>query len=202
MWTLTRNAVIALTLAALGACGSGHQEGATTKAPTAAARTAALNAANALSRNMVSAVSAVKPGSSPLPLQVKFELSQRPEVDQPLEVNLAVVPTTPNFDRIFGKVEGEDGLEVVGSGELSGAERPAEGVPIQYTVKVLPKQDGIYTLTATFSGVDTAGQVSTQAYAIPIIAGQGFPDLPSKPAPAAATPAKTAASPSRAPTQR
>lgn len=202
MWTFTRNAAVVLTVAILGACGSGHNGAPAAKSATQAAKKAAANSADTLSRNMVAAVTAVKPGSAPLPLQVKFELSQRPEVAQPLEVSLAIVPTTPNFDRIFGKVEGEEGLEVLGTGDLPGAEKPVEGVPIQYTVKVLPKQDGIYTLTATFSGVDTAGQVSTQAYAIPIIAGQGFPDLPTKPTPAAGTPAKTAASPTSTPTQR
>jgi hypothetical protein len=73
-------------------------------------------------------------------------------------------------------------------------------VPIQHVFKVLPKQDGIYTLTATLSGVDTAGQVTTQAYAIPIIAGRGFPDLPVKPA--TAPPAKTAAAQPPAPASR
>jgi hypothetical protein len=193
MWIFTRNTVAVLALAAaVCGCGSG-QDSSATRAAAKAARKAAAQPADALSRNMVAAVTSVKPGSSPLPIQVKFELGQRPEVAQPLDVNLAIVPLTPNLDRIYGKVEGEEGLEVVDSAELTGLEKPVEGVPIQQVFKVLAKTDGIYTLTATISGVDSAGQVATQAYVIPIIAGRGFPDLPVKPATTTAPAAKTAA---------
>ena len=200
MWILSRN-----TLAAWRspppwrACGSGHDK----QAAAAAAK---------VTRKTVK-----HPGGYPLaqhggggdvgqtrlhalPIQVKFELGQRPEVAQPLDVTIAIVPLSPNLDRIYGKVEGEEGLEVVDSAELSGLEKPAEGVPIQHVFKVLPKQDGIYTLTATLSGVDSAGQVSTQAYAIPIIAGRGFPDLPVQAGDP--PPAKTAAAQPPAPASR
>ena len=92
-------------------------------------------------------------------------------------------PLTANLDRIYGKVEGEEGLERgrVGA-SCPGRRSRVEGVPIQHSFKVLPKQDGIYTLTATLSGWTAGGQVSTQAFSIPIIAGRGFPDLPVKPA--------------------
>jgi hypothetical protein len=197
MWILTRNTLAVLALAAaVGACGSGHDSKAAAAPPADAP---AVDAGGYASRNMVAAVTSVA-GSTALPIQVKFELGQRPEVAQPLEVNIAIVPLSPNLDRIYGKVEGEEGLEVVDSAELSGLEKPAEGVPIQHVFKVLPKQDGIYTLTATLSGVDTAGQVTTQAYTIPIIAGRGFPDLPVKPT--TAPPAKTAAAQPPAPASR
>ena len=199
MRILTRHTAILLTVLGLSACGSDHHsQAASTAAAARAAAKAAANPANGLSRNMVNAATEVKSGSTPLPVQVKFEITQRPEVGQPVDVNLAIIPTTPNFDRMMSQVQGEEGLELVGSPELPTSEKPGEGVPIQHTVKVLPKSDGIFDLTITVSGVDTAGQVSTQAYQIPIIAGQGFPDLPAKPAAPAA--AKTAAS--QAPAQR
>jgi len=141
---------------------------------------------------MVAAVATVKPGTPPLPVQLKFDLREKPEVGQPLDVDLALVLLSGNIDRVFGKVAGEDGLEIVGGGDLQEAPKPAEGTPIQYSVKVLPKQDGIYNLTATIS-VDSAGQISTQAFSIPLIAGQGIPDLPS--APAAKGPATASSQP-------
>ena len=200
MWILSRNTVAVLALAAaVGACGSGHDKQAAAAAAKVTRKTVT-TPADTLSRNMVAAVTSVKPGSTALPIQVKFELGQRPEVAQPLEVTIAIVPLSPNLDRIYGKVEGEEGLEVVDSPELSGLEKPAEGEPLQHVFKVLPKQDGIYTLTATLSGVDSAGQVTTQAYAIPIIAGRGFPDLPVKAA--NPPPAKTAAAQPPAPASR
>jgi hypothetical protein len=200
MRILTRHTAITLAALALSACDSGHHGQSSAAAASAAARAAAKAAPSSgatLSRNMVSAVTAVKPGSTPLPVQVKFEITQRPEVGQPLEVNIAFIPTTPNFDRMTGQVQGEDGLELVGPAELTAAEKPTEGVPVQHTVKVVPKSDGIYNLTVTVSCVDTAGQVSAQAYEIPIIAGQGFADLPAAPAPVAAKTAASAAPPKR-----
>jgi hypothetical protein len=192
MRILIRHTLIALAVLGLSACDSGHHgQTATANAAARAAAKAASDSANALSRNMVSAATEVKSGSTPLPVQVKFEITERPEVGKPLDVNVAIIPTTPNFDRLMTQAQGEEGLEVVGSADLPTSEKPTEGTPVQHIVKVLPKTDGIYNLTLTVSGVDTAGQVSSQAYQIPIIAGQGFPDLPATPA-AAKTAASTA----------
>jgi hypothetical protein len=182
MWNITRNAVPALALAVLlGGCGSG-KEG----APGASSHVArkAVSPAEQLSRSLVGGVTQTKPGSAPLPVEVKFALRAKPEPAQPLDVTISIVPTASNLDRVFGKVEGEEGLELVSSGELEGAERPVENTPIERTVKVLPKQDGIYTLTATIS-VDMGGSISSQTYVFPVIAGNGLPDLPANPKAAA-----------------
>ena len=170
-------------LAFVGGCGSGH------KGQQAASQAGAtrVKAEDGLVR-MVAAVTSVKPGNTPLPVQLKFDLRQRPEVGQPLDVDIAVVPMSAAIDRVFGKVAGEEGLDLVSGADLQEAGKPVEGTPIQYSIKVLPKQDGIYTLTAVLS-VDSGGVISSQTYAIPVIAGQGIPDLP-----AAAPKAATAAS--------
>jgi hypothetical protein len=176
-------------LALVGGCGSGKKA---TQAGPAAATKKTQHTDDAIAR-MVAGVTSVKPGSTPLPLQLKFDLRQRPEVAQPLDVDLAVIPLSGAIDRVFGKVAGEEGLELVSGGDLQEATKPVEGVPIQYSLRVLPKQDGIYTLTANIS-VDAGGVISTQTYTIPVIAGQGIPDLPAGPAPNKA-PATAASSP-------
>jgi len=102
-------------------------------------------------------------------------------------VTISITPTAGNLDRVFGRVEGEEGLELVSSGELEGADRPPENTPIERTVKVLAKQDGIYTLTTTVS-VDMGGSVASQTYVFPVIAGGGLPDLPAAKSAAAAKP--------------
>jgi hypothetical protein len=183
MWNITRNTLLALALAVLlAACGSG-KEGASGSSSHVAKK--AMSPAEQLSRSLVSGVTQTKPGSAPLPVQVKFALQAKPEPAQPLDVTISIVPTASNLDRVFGKVEGEEGLELVSSAELEGAERPAENTPIERTVKVLPKQDGIYTLTATVS-VDMGGSISSQTYVFPVIAGNGLPDLPANTKAAAA----------------
>ena len=192
-WILCRNLALSLAAAALVAgCGS--------RSPGAGARPAAgkpvsrstLNASDELLRNMVGAVAANKP--SALPIQVKFELRDRPQVGQPVELDLAIVPMSASVDRVSGKVEGEEGVEVVEGAQIAPTDRPAEGTPIRQSVKVLPRQDGIFTVRVVVT-VDAAGQTSSEAYAIPLIAGSGTPDLPAKPAgPATAAAVAAAAS--------
>jgi len=189
-------AAVLVGLALAGGCGSSHK--ATQAANTAAAAKKTQRADDGLAR-MVAGVTSVKPGSTPLPLQLKFDLRERPQVAQPLDVDLVVIPLSGAIDRVFGKVVGEEGLELVSGGDLQQAAKPVEGAPIQYSVQVLPKTDGIYTLTASIS-VDSAGVISTQTYDIPVIAGQGIPDLPAGPTPskASATAASRPATPGAA----
>jgi hypothetical protein len=183
MWNITRNSLPVLALATLlAACGSG-KDGATGGGVHLAKK--AVSPAEQLSRSLVSGVTQTKPGSTPLPVLVKFALAAKPEPAQPLDVTISITPTASNLDRVFGRVEGEEGLELVSSGELEGAERPPENTPIERTVKVLAKQDGIYTLTTTVS-VDIGGSIASQTYVFPVIAGSGLPDLPASPKAAAA----------------
>jgi hypothetical protein len=51
-------------------------------------------------------------------------------------------------------------------------------------VTVVPKADGIYTLTATVS-TEVDGQTTNTAFAIPVIAGSGLPELTAKSPPSA-----------------
>jgi hypothetical protein len=187
MWNITRNAAAGLVVSTLlCACGSSEQ-GAQSQSAANRSRKL-LNPAQTLALSMVTAATQVKPGSAPLPVQVKFALRARPDVAQPLDIDLQIVPTAGNLDRVFGRVEGDDGLELVGSDELAEAEKPVENTPIERSIKVLPKKNGIYVVTASIS-VDMGGQISTQTYQVPVIAGSGIPDLPTKPA----TPAHSAA---------
>jgi len=195
MWILGRNLALSVVAAALfvgcGWLSSG--DGPNAAAPKPVTRKA-VNANDELLRNMVSAVAANKP--SALPIQVKFELRDRPQVGQPIELGLAIVPMSASVDRISGRVEGEEGLEVIEGAQIGATDHPAEGAPIRQSVKVLPKQDGILMVHAVMT-VEAAGETSSEAYAIPLIAGGGAADLPGKPAGSAAKAAVAAAAPSR-----
>ena len=166
--------------AILGACSSGETPGAAASAarPSQAAQRKSLPS-NVLSPDMVSAVSAGGTGAPAV--QVKFELRQRPGVAQPVDIDLAIVPASGALDRVSGKVEVGDGLELVAGGEIPPTERPVEGVPILHSIKVLPKKDGIFTVSAVL-GVDAAGESSSQTFSIPVIVGAGLPEQPAKPA--------------------
>jgi hypothetical protein len=197
MRNLTRNALAGVVLVALlGACGS-SQDG-SSQAVNTAHKTRKNEAKGAY---MVSAVTQTKPGTAPQPVQVKFALRSRPTPNQALDVNLQIVPTASNLDRITGHVDGDEGLEMVGSGELAEAEKPVENTPIERSLQVLPKHDGIYTLTATVT-VEMGGQSSTQTYQFPVISGTGLPDLPAPTKPAAPANATASAASASTPAAR
>lgn len=176
MRIFTRLAVCsALSLALLAGCGSGHDA-----APAAAAGAAAKKAAppaDPLARSLVAAVASIKAGTPPIPVQVKFALHDHPQVGTPVDMDLAVIPTAATLDRVFGKVEGEEGLAVVSGAELPDTQKPQEGAAVHHSLQLLARQDGIYELTVTVS-VDSGGILSTQAFTIPVLAGRGMADLP------------------------
>jgi hypothetical protein len=190
MWMFSRNLLSGLAAAAmLWGCGSGQPAGGMAGAPKAApSGKKPVNPAQALLRSMVGAVPANR--SANVPVQVKFQLRERPDVAQPVDVDLVIVPTSPHVDRISGQVQVDDGLELVDGAQIPTTDRPAEGVPITHGIKVLPKRDGIFTFSAVLS-VDYGGQTATQTYAMPMIAGSGVTNLPAKPATSAVPTAAT-----------
>jgi len=176
-WIFGRNLALSVAAAALlVGCGWGSSGDAAKPAAAKPATAKAVSAADQLSRNMVGAVAANKPAA--LPIQVKFELRDRPQVGQPVELDLAIVPMSASVDRVSGKVEGEEGVEVVEGAQIAPTDRPAEGTPIRQSVKVLPRQDGIFTV-----------------HVVVTVDASGTPDLPAKPAgPATAAAVAAAAS--------
>jgi len=184
MRQLTRNAVVGLAAVAI-LCACGSKQTANTAAPSAGAHRPP-SAAQTLARSMVSAVPASKP--SAVPVQVRFALRTRPTVAEPLDIGLVLLPTSA-VDRISGKVVTDDGLELVEGGQIASADRPAEGVPIEHAVKLLPRRDGIFTFNAVLT-VDSGTQSSTETFSMPVIVGAGLTESAPKPAaaPAAAGP--------------
>jgi len=181
IWILSRNIALSIAAAALlASCGSRSSGDGATQTASRPLTRKSLSAAQELSRNMVSAVAANKP--SALPIQVKFELRDRPRVGQPVNLDLAIVPMSAAVDRVSGKVEGEEGLDIIDGADIAATDRPVEGAPIRQAVKVLPNQEGILSVHAVVA-VDSGGQTSSEAYAIPLIvgaAGSGSPGVPGK----------------------
>src|ERR1700691_1453082 len=90
MWSFSRNlvwlAVVAGVAGAVWGCSGGQPSAAAKHAVAAAAAKKAANPQEQRLRNMVSAVPANKPGG--VALQVKFELRGRPDLGQPVDVDL------------------------------------------------------------------------------------------------------------------
>jgi hypothetical protein len=115
---------------------------------------------------------AVTTGKGAAPVNVKFHLAARPEPGQPLTVDFALIPDQ-TVASLSARFEGDSGLALVSGGQVAAVGKPAPQVPIRHTVVVLPKADGIYTLTAT---VTATGEEDprVRAFTVPVIAGQGL----------------------------
>ena len=77
---------------------------------------------------------------------------------------------------LAAKFEGDDGLSVVGGDQVPTVEKPAPNVPIHHAVTVLPKANGMYTVTATLT-VTTDGDPKVHSFSVPVISGSGLPQL-------------------------
>src|SRR2546421_2627977 len=166
---------LAATVTLLG-CGSGDTPGIAGGGAKPAAAPRTPQPGEVVSPNMVSAVGGARIG--PASVQVKFELRERPDVAQPLDIDLVILPASASLDRVYGRVEVADGLQLTEGAQIAPTDHPVEGAPIHHSIRVLPTKDGIFTVNAVVS-VDSAGQSSSQTFSMPIIVGAG-PALPVK----------------------
>lgn len=172
MRTLTRCAAIVLAAGlALAGCGSGKSP----IGPMMAARhplslKKPLVKGPKLPTDMVGAVGDARPGAARVAL--RFDLRARPQVAQPLDVDLVILPSA-GLDRVYGKVEASDGLELVSGADIAPTDKPpAEDVPISRSIRVVPQREGVLTLRATVFA-DSGGVPSSQTFSIPLIAVAG-----------------------------
>jgi hypothetical protein len=120
-------------------------------------------------------VAGVSPSKAGPPIGLKFNLREPPQAGQMLDVDVALLPDAPAINRIFAKFRAGEGLDLVEGGEMAAVEKPATGTVIRHVVRVLPKQDGIFTVSATVS-VELADDSIMRTYTIPVIVGDGFPE--------------------------
>ena len=159
--------VLALLLAG---CGE-SQPDPTAPTPTKSVRKASAGAGDT---EMTSAFSATR--GQPGLVEVKFKLSKRPAVGEPVEIELALIPTV-ELERLFARFQGSDGLQIVAGGESEHFEHPAKGAPVTHKVTVTATADGIYSVTAIVLA-DSDKESIARTFSIPLIAGQGLTETP------------------------
>ena len=167
-------------LLGVSGCGSGTSPAAATSAANAKAHkqhksTTAKPGEEPLD-DMVAAVSTSKAGPS---VELKFSLPTRPEVGQVMDIDVAVVPRAPVPDTVSISFQVVDGIDIVDGSQLEPVGNLVEGTPIRHVVKILPKRDGIFALTAVVS-FTSANLDSSRTFSIPLIAGEGMPDQVAK----------------------
>jgi hypothetical protein len=161
-------AFILVAALALSACGSAEPD-----PSTANPNSARPGARNTGRPDMVAAVSSSR---TPGAVDLRFALSGRPTVGQPLDIQLALTPTV-ELDLLFVRFQASEGLDLVKGAETEHFDRPARGAGLTHSVTVIPKSDGIFNLMATVL-TDSPKESITRIYTIPIIAGSGLPELP------------------------
>ena len=167
---------VATLLLALHGCGSSKDSTDARngkKSATDASRKHVADPGNLPPADMVAAVSAGKGGP---PVELKFELRSSPQAGQALTVDFAILPDAQSIERVNAKFEGSDGLELVDGGVMAAVDKPAQGSVIRHVIQLVPKQDGIYTVTAAVS-VDLASDSITRTFTVPVIVGEGLPEL-------------------------
>ncbi|MFI4914266.1 MAG: hypothetical protein ACHQAR_03665 [Steroidobacterales bacterium] len=160
----------ALALGSTG-CGSSTHPGpgsaAAVQAPGSLAGAAKTDAA--VPPNDADMVSAVSAANSTTPVSVKFRLEGRPQVGQPLMIELVVIPAAgAEIEHIHASFQAGEGLQLQSDRNFD-AERPSAGVPLSQVLTVLPQQAGVLSLTATIL-VDSSSGSLARTYAIPLIA--------------------------------
>jgi hypothetical protein len=173
-------ALVAGCLGAAG-CGSGGQQ-AQSATTTTAGKSHKARKPEGTSKpgeeslgDMVAAVSSSK---GP-PVELKFALPVRPEVGQVTDIDVALVTSQPVPEGVSISFQVVDGLDIVEGSQLERIDKPAVGTPIRHVVKILPKRDGIFALTAVVSFTVSSLEMN-RTFSIPVIAGQGLPDQVAK----------------------
>jgi hypothetical protein len=95
-------------------------------------------------------VDASAQGKSQLPVQLKFELMQRPKVGQVLEINFALIPQIDASPAIV-KVNGGDGLTLGADAAEFDIPAATAGEVYRHTVNVTPAAEGVLILGVTVS---------------------------------------------------
>jgi hypothetical protein len=160
-----------LALAALAACDylpGHHHQAPASHGPTSTAATHVAQSADPLA-DMVAAVSLT---NEKAPIGVKFALRQQPEIGQPTQLDLVLVPAS-RFQRITVSFHADDGLAVSEGAHWDPIERPEVGVPLAHSLTLVPGHDGIFNLTATVL-TETDTDATARTFLIPLVAGTGF----------------------------
>ncbi|MGH8285404.1 MAG: hypothetical protein ACRETT_06520 [Steroidobacteraceae bacterium] len=164
-----RLVALAAPLAIFLACSPGTGEG----EPSTSKPSAGTVAKPAKKDPLADMVSAVSGGRASGPVELKFALAERPQVGQPLEVEIAVLPVSV-LDRVAANFQVGAGLELRSGGQMPAVNKPERGVPLSHRLTIVPLRDGIFFISAVVLA-DSPELSLTRTFSIPIIAGQGVP---------------------------
>jgi len=154
--------------AMLSACHKDDGSAAAPAAPVKPRLPVAARAGPTVAQQTANMVEAAAQGKSQLPVQLKFELTQRPKMGQVLEINLALIPQIDGTPAII-KVIGGDGLTVPSETSEFNIPAAAAGEIYRQTVNVTPDAEGVLLLGVTVS-LKHDELTDLKTFSIPLIA--------------------------------
>jgi uncharacterized lipoprotein len=113
-------------------------------------------------------VQAASQGKSQVPVELKFDIAQRPKVGQPLEINLALIAQIAASPATI-QVTGADDVTVAPGANQFDIPAEEAGEVYRQTVNVTPNAEGVLLLGVTVS-LKHDEIVDQRAFSIPIIA--------------------------------
>jgi hypothetical protein len=151
----------------LAACHGSDQAPGSKPAPAARAPTTAQGPTP--EQLTVGMVEAVTIGKSTLPVAVKFDLPRRPQVGQPLDVVIAVMPQdAAGSARV--EAAGVDGLQLGASAGPFDIPSPQAGQVYRLTVPVIPSAEGVQFLALVVS-LKRDDVIESRSFSVPLIVG-------------------------------
>jgi hypothetical protein len=164
----TARVLMLCTLGALSAC---HKDSETPAQPTP---TPHVSSAPVIAKKGPSAaqltagmVEAASQGKSQLPVELKFELKQRPTSGQALDIDIALIPQI-NAGAAGIQMTGGDGLTVAPSSSQIDLPAVEAGQVYRQSVKVTPTADGVLLLGLTI-WLKHDEVTESRAFSIPLI---------------------------------
>jgi hypothetical protein len=115
----------------------------------------------------VGMVEAASQGKSQLPVELKFDLKQRPAPGQALDIDIALIPQIDAGAAAI-QVTGGDGLTVAPGANQIDLPAVEAGQVYRQSVKVTPTADGVLLLGLTVS-LKHDEMIESRAFSIPLI---------------------------------
>ncbi len=113
-------------------------------------------------------VAAVSAGKSSAAVGVYFMLGNSPKVDTALPVDIAILPHE-DFSSLRARFDAPGGgLTLISGDNIEPIENPEAEAPLPHKLVLMPKQPGVYMVTANLETLGTEGMVS-RIFSIPVI---------------------------------
>jgi hypothetical protein len=137
------------------------------EAEEAALEIASVEDAEKVTADMVRGVS---PGKPTAPVDLKFNITAKPALGVPVEIDLAVFATGAT-DSMTLSAQGGEGLDVDAATSLASFPKSAAGVLYRHKIRVTPRAEGAFYVNALVTAVVPGAGPQSRSFAIPLLVG-------------------------------